>query len=188
MAKSKLRQSPTINAGSMAYIAFLLLIFFLMTTTIQSDKGLAILLPPLEEKPKTEEIKILDRNLCKVLVNSNDQLLVNGQPMNVKEITEYLKKFISNNKKDPSLSDSPEDAIVSVKNDRGTSYKMYIKVMDHIRAAYNQLRAEQLGLTLDKYLELSRQNPKEKEMLDRVSKIFPLNISEAEPSTLGGAK
>lgn len=170
----------------MADIAFLLLIFFLVTTTIASDKGLPILLPPEKDPNQPIDVEIQQRNLFKVIMNSNDQLLVEDQPMEISEVKEECKKFLSNRGRDPKSSDSPEKAVVSVKTDRGTSYKLYIEVMDELKAAYHELRAEHVGITLEEYLELDTKDPRQKQLYDKARKEYPLQISEAEPSDIGG--
>jgi len=116
------RTTPDVNAGSMADIAFLLLIFFLVTTTSDTDRGISIRLPPMPEENQPEnDIRIKERNVMKVLVNANDQLLVNGELLGVKELKRRAKEFIDNPRKDPNLSESPTKAVISLKNDRGTS-------------------------------------------------------------------
>lgn len=171
------RAVPEVNAGSMADIAFLLLIFFLVTTTIDTDKGIAIKLPPMpEENQPQNDIRIKERNVLKVLVNANDMLLVDGEPTDIKELKRLTKDFIDNPSQNPDLAESPQKAIVSLKNDRGTSYNVYIQVHNELKAAYNELRdqrAKQLyGRVLEKLPE-SRQS----EIKDYYRQV----ISEAEP-------
>jgi biopolymer transport protein ExbD len=171
------RAVPEVNAGSMADIAFLLLIFFLVTTTIDTDKGIAIKLPPMpEENQPQNDIRIKERNVLKVLVNANDMLLVDGEPTDIKELKRLTKDFIDNPSQNPDLAETPQKAIVSLKNDRGTSYNLYIQVHNELKAAYNELRdarAKQLyGKALDRLPE-SQQN----EIKDYYRQV----ISEAEP-------
>ena len=147
------RSAPEVNAGSMADIAFLLLIFFLVTTTMEKDKGISRQLPPIQEIE--EEVIIKDKNLFIVLVNKNDDLLVEDEPMELKDLRQAAIDFLDNGgapsnspeycnycqgKKDPSSSDSPDKAIISVQNDRLTSYNMYIAVQNELVGAYNFLR------------------------------------------------
>ena len=140
MARSK-RGLQEINAGSMADIAFLLLIFFLVTTTMDVDTGIARKLPPMPEDEQIEDdSQIHDRNIYVVLVNSNNQLLVEGVPMDISQLKNGAIDFIDNNGINPDLSDNPEKAIISLQNDRGTSYKTYIQVQNELTAAYNDLR------------------------------------------------
>ena len=135
------RSLPEVNAGSMADIAFLLLIFFLVTTTMDVDTGIARKLPPMPEDEQIEDdSQIHARNIYVVLVNSNNQLLVEGAPMDISQLKNGAKDFIDNNGLNPELSDNPEKAIISLQNDRGTSYKTYIQVQNELTAAYNELR------------------------------------------------
>ena len=149
------RELPEINAGSMADIAFLLLIFFLVTTTMDTDGGLTRKLPPMPEEQLDDLPEVKQRNVFEILVNANDQLLVEGQLMLVSELREAAKEFIVSN---PGRDDMPEfkptdiqffgnaypvsKQIISLQNDRGTSYEMYIKVQNELVAAYNDLRDE----------------------------------------------
>lgn len=176
------RDIPEINAGSMADIAFLLLIFFLVTTTIQTDSGLNVLLPPYVEVPPPPEKKN-KRNVFAVQINGNNQLLVRGTPLPLSElgmIKERLKTFIMNNGKDPNSSDSPKKAVVSLLNDNGTSYEAYVGVYNQLKAAYNELWEESAQRQYGRsYKDLSK---KERQ---GVRKEIPLVISEAEPTSLG---
>jgi len=184
----KQRAAPEINASSMADIAFLLLIFFLVTTTIASDKGLSIMLPPKkEDNTKPPEVDVNQRNLFKVLVNSKNQLLVEEELMPVERLKETAKKFIDNNGRDAESSESPEKAIISLKTDRGTSYETYIRVMDELKAAYNELRADYMGVTIEEYLELdNKSDGKKNPKVEEARKRYPMQISEAEPSSVEG--
>ncbi|GAB1855342.1 biopolymer transporter ExbD [Flavobacteriaceae bacterium MHTCC 0001] len=142
------RAAPEVNAGSMADIAFLLLIFFLVTTTINKDSGINRKLPPIEDNVEPPVIK--QKNIFTVLVNKHDQLLVEDEPMELKDLRQSAIDFLDNNgdktcsfckgKKDPKSSDNPEKAIISLKNDRQTSYGTYIAVQNELVAAYNFLR------------------------------------------------
>ena len=119
------RSLPEINAGSMADIAFLLLIFFLVTTTMDVDTGLVRKLPamPEDEEEIIDDSQIKARNIYVVLVNAKDQLLVEEELMDVSQLREGARKFLDNWGKDPNLSDNPEKAIISLQNDRGTPYE-----------------------------------------------------------------
>lgn len=176
----KSRSIPEINAGSMADIAFLLLIFFLVTTTMDSDSGISIKLPPWEEEQRPDESKIKARNVLEVLVNTNNQLLVEGELLRINQLRDKTKKFITNNGVDPNMSVSPDKAIVSLKNDRGTSYETYIAVQNELKAAYREVREE---YALNKYgRKLENLNTTQEE---EVKEKFPQKISEAEPETIG---
>jgi biopolymer transport protein ExbD len=183
MAKKK-RGLPEVNASSMADIAFLLLIFFLVTTTIASDKGLAVRLPPKSENQ--DQVKLKDKNVFNVLVNSYNQLLVEEQVMSIHDLKNEAKKFIVNNGKDPELSDSPKDAIISLKTDRGTKYEVYLIVMDELKKAYNELRSEYMGITIEEYLELENDPKKTHPKYEEAKEVIPYQLSEAEPTNVGG--
>jgi biopolymer transport protein ExbD len=169
----------------MADIAFLLLIFFLVTTTIGADKGINMLLPPKKEDQPID-VKLKDKNVFKVIVNSRNQLLVEDEPMTIEALRSEAKKFLSNNGADPTMSDSPQDAVVSLKTDRGTQYDVYLRVLDELSAAYNELRAEKLGITLEEYLTLDPKVSKQDEMIKYAQKVYPRRLSEAEPTSIGG--
>ena len=145
------RSAPEVNAGSMADIAFLLLIFFLVTTTIETDTGLNRKLPPIEEND--EDVIIKQKNIFTVLINNRDQLLVEEELMEIKDLRAAAVKFLDNGggtgedrcdyckgAKDPGSSDNPDKAIISLKNERETSYATYISVQNELVAAYNELR------------------------------------------------
>ena len=171
------RSLPEINAGSMADIAFLLIIFFLVTTTMDVDTGLVRKLPAMpEEEEIIDDSQIKARNIYVVLVNAKDQLLVEEELMDISQLREGTKAFLDNWGKDPNLSDNPQKAIVSLQNDRGTSYEMYISVQNELSAAYRELRDHEAQKKFGvKYVELKGDNKKE------IRKMFPEKISEAEP-------
>src|SRR5210317_350276 len=143
------RATPEVNAGSMADIAFLLLIFFLVTTTIEKDSGISRKLPTWQPEDQ-EDVVIKQKNIFTVLLNGKDQLLVEDELMELKDLRKAAVEFLDNGgdgtctyckgKKDPSSSDNPDKAIVSLKNERETSYAVYISVQNEIVAAYNELR------------------------------------------------
>jgi biopolymer transport protein ExbD len=126
---SKGRQSNEINAGSMADIAFLLLIFFLVTTQIAEDKGVLTVLPPWSDD-EPDITKLNERNVYAVLVNANNDLLVRNEPMSARDLRKNAKEFISNPENRPDYAEKPEKAIISLKNDRGTKYETYIEVLN----------------------------------------------------------
>ncbi len=178
MARKK-RGTQEINAGSMADIAFLLLIFFLVTTTMDVDTGIARKLPPMPEEEQEKPPEIHARNIYVVLVNSADQLLVEGEFLDISQLKEGAKKFINKNGSLPNLSDNPEKAIISLQNDRGTSYKMYVRVQNELAAAYNELRNDEaLKQFGEPYSNLSKADQK------KIKKIYPQKISEAEPKNI----
>ena len=201
------RKAPEVNAGSMADIAFLLLIFFLVTTTIETDSGLNRKLPPMEDVVDPPIIK--ERNIFTVVLNKYNQLLVEEKPLELVNLREEAVKFLDNGggkgeeacahclgDRDPDSSDNPDKAVISLKNDRETDYKVYIAVQNELVAAYNVLRNREfkrlnpnLGLDFvqaNKIYNDPRTSITEKErlkpLLDRVKLLFPQKLSEAEPS------
>jgi biopolymer transport protein ExbD len=195
------RSAPQVNAGSMADIAFLLLIFFLVTTTIETDQGISRKLPPMDEEV-VDPPPIRERNIFTVLVNRNDQLLVEDKLMELEDLREAAVKFLDNGgdgtcahcrgDKDPASSDNPEKAIISLQNDSETSYKAYISVQNELVAAYYVLRDREClaryGKTyreLERMFEDPKTKPESKEKLEPILKdiqtLFPQKLSEAEP-------
>jgi len=204
MARSKDRGTPEVNSGSMADIAFLLLIFFLVTTTIANDKGILMQLPPPPEDKV--DVIIQERNIFKILANSNDQLLVENEPYNgdMTELKQMVKEHVLNfgkvenaetidlynslpsslkslAKQDPSSSDNPKKSIVSFKANRGTSYELYIDVLDALHGAYNEIYAERVGLTADEYLALDQSDDLQKRIYQQGKSGILKAISIAEP-------
>jgi len=170
MAKksSKDRLTNEINAGSMADIAFLLLIFFLVTTTIVQDKGITVKLPPWSEE-EVDATKLKTRNVFSVLVNANNQLLVRDEPANIEEL---------------NLAEKPTKAIISLKNDRGTNYETYLEVYNELKAAYNELWNEEAQR---KYgTDYSDKMPREYKKA--IKGKIPFVLSEAEPTSYGDEK
>lgn len=188
------RPVPEINASSMADIAFLLLIFFLMTTTMNVDTGLARMLPPMPDPSvKQDDVEVKKRNVFTVLINKSDKLLVRGEPMDLSLLKDKTKEFVINPNNDPNLADQKEkeipligtykvsEGVVSLQNDRGTSYAMYMRVQNELVAAYNELREDLARSMFGKpYDKLS------KEEQDAIGKAIPSRISEAEPKNVGG--
>lgn len=173
------RKIPEINSGSMADIAFLLLIFFLVATTIDQDKGILRKLPPMpDENQPPIEVRANMRNVLFVWVNQNDDLLVKGQPAKIEDLRSTVKAFVDNKGANPNYSDSPQDAIVSLKNDIGTSYNMYIQVQNEVAAAYRELRdALSMKLYGKKFDQLE-----DKKQLSKIKDEYPMRVSEAEPN------
>ena len=188
------RKAPEINAGSMADIAFLLLIFFLVTTTMDVDTGITRKLPPPVED-KEQEIDVKERNVLKVLVNSRDRLMVNGKFLDITMLKEAAKDFMAIH---PDNPDYPEvqpkfieelnrevmtsKGIISLKNDRGTSYQMYIAVQNELAAAFSEMKNElSMNLFGLKYKQLVN-----KDKIKGINKAIPIRVSEAEPEDIGG--
>ncbi len=168
----------------MADIAFLLLIFFLVTTTITIDKGVPFILPP--KPPKDQKpIEIADRNLFRVVLNSQNQLLVEDEVMSIGKLRGEAKRFLSNQGRNATLSESYQKAVVSFKVDRGSEFQYYLQVLDELKGAYHELRAEYLGISLEAYLELDDEVPEDKEELSKAQKEIPMQLSEAEPIDFG---
>lgn len=190
MAK-KNRSVPEINASSMADIAFLLLIFFLVTTTIDTDAGMLVRLPQWvepEDLPPPDEAN--KRNVFEILVNQYDQLLVEGELATIEELKKKTKEFVENNGDGsctyckgmglPNMSDNPHKAIVSLKNDRATTYDMYISVYNELKAAYNELREASARSMHGKAFENLNEAQQEE-----IREMYPMRISEAEPESYG---
>lgn len=183
--KKKKGAAPEINASSMADIAFLLLVFFLVTTTIATDKGVTLVLPPYEEV-KTQ-VDIADRNVLVVLINYKNELLVEDEPFDIAKMKETVVEFLEKSGKgDEKFPENTEKAIVSVKADRGTSYAVYLEVIDQIKAGYHEVRAKELGISVADYLQLDPdKNRQHKIMLEKAQAAFPMNLSIAEPTKVG---
>lgn len=177
---SRDRMSNEINAGSMADIAFLLLIFFLVTTTIVEDKGILVKLPPWsEEEPDITKLK--ERNVYSVLVNAQNQLLVREQPMRIEDLRENAMEFIANPQRREDLAEKPTKAIISLKNDRGTNYDTYLRVYNELKGAYNelwnQLCQRKFGIDYSEELPLAYRKA--------IKEEIPFVLSEAEPTNFG---
>jgi biopolymer transport protein ExbD len=186
------RKTPEINASPQADIAFLLLIFFLVATTMDVDTGITRRLPPPPD-PAQKPPDIKERNIFTILVNSADRLMVEGKPGNLSTLKEETKEFLKNpaNREDlaesqmksiPLLGEVPvSKGIISLKNDRGTSYDMYIQVQNELAAAINELRNE---LAIEKFGTKFANLTQEQG--EAVQKAIPVSISEAEPENIGG--
>ncbi|WP_396151386.1 ExbD/TolR family protein [Flavobacterium sp.] len=192
---------PEVNAGSMADIAFLLLIFFLVTTTIQTDQGINRKLPPIDETNQ-EPPPVKEKNIFTVLINKNDQLLVEDTPMDLKDLRQAAIDFLDNGgdgscayckgEKNSASSDNPDKAIISLQNDAETSYEAYISVQNELVAAYYFLRDRECMARYGKTfreLEAMFDDPKTKEaqrlriepLIKDIQTLFPQKLSEAEP-------
>ncbi|KAB1070619.1 biopolymer transporter ExbD [Tamlana haliotis] len=192
------RASPEVNAGSMADIAFLLLIFFLVTTTIETDSGINRKLPPMEESD--EDVIIKQKNIFTVLLNGKDQLLVEDEIMELKDLRQAAKEFLDNGgdgscdycagTKDPASSDNPDKAIISLKNERETTYKTYIAVQNELVAAYSELRDKRAQSLYGKpfkemeanYNDVNWPGNKEKlkEQIEQIKLDYPQKLSEVQ--------
>lgn len=199
------RDIGEINAGSMADIAFLLLIFFLVTTTMDVDSGIARKLP--EKTDVQPDVIVKEKNVLDIVVNRNNLLLVENEYVKVTDIKRLAIKFIDNGgglgtpiddkpgqpcdycggDKDPNSSDHPSKAIISLQSDRGTSYGMYISVQNEIEGAYNELRnrlsKKLYGRTYDELLNDYKDNPTKglQDKIDDLKNKYPQIITEPEP-------
>jgi biopolymer transport protein ExbD len=175
MLKKKKREGAEINGSSMADIAFLLLIFFLVTTTINVDTGIGMVLPPPLD-PNVEPPPIRERNQMNILVNAQGLILMDEQPVSINEVREKLKEFIDNPNNDETLSVSPEAAIVSLKTQKETPYRIYIDMLDEVMGAYKELRdaASRANYGVD-FNELKPDTPQR----ERIADMYPKKISIA---------
>ncbi|MCG8582534.1 MAG: biopolymer transporter ExbD [Bacteroidales bacterium] len=187
------RQIKELNAGSMADIAFLLLIFFLVTTTMDSDLGLGTVLPPYTDDIDTQPPPVNDRNVFEILVNSENQLLVEKQPLDLVLLTEATKTFILNPLDDINLSDkemkditllgmtSVSKGIISIQTANDTEYQTYLMVQNEIIRAFNEMRDEMAQTKFGKkYKDLGKPEK------DAIRAACPKLISEAEPVKIAG--
>lgn len=175
--KKRGREEAEINGSSLADIAFLLLIFFLVTTTINVDTGIGLVLPPAPD-PNVEPPPIKEKNLLKILVNAQGMVLMDDEPSTIDQVKNKIMEFVSNNGQDPNLSDSPDKAIVSIKTQREAPYKVYIDMLDEVMAAYRELRdqasQQRYGVPFD---ALEEDSPQQKQ----IQELYPKKISLAEP-------
>ncbi|MCL2131190.1 MAG: biopolymer transporter ExbD [Lentimicrobiaceae bacterium] len=184
------KKTPALNTASMADISFLLLTFFLLTSSINTEEGIQRRLPPMLDVSQPPP-PVKKRNVLNIKVNMYDQLLVNSVPMeNIRDLKNRTKEFIRNVGNDPDMpeivpkyiSEFGETlpfsrGVISLQNDRGTSYKKYIEVQNQLAEAFNELRDEFSQKRFRKKFADLSQNDK-----DGVQKLIPLSISEAEPS------
>jgi len=217
MSYQRNRPNQEVNAGSMADIAFLLLIFFLVTTQIATDKGLPMILPPNTPPVDTP---INNRNILKIQISSLDKLLLEDEPLeNVADLRQVvydfvlnfgapgqsknadgvsdqevfnslpssMKNYIRSNLSNNESSDGPSKAIVSIKTDRGSSYERYIEVMDEVFAAYYKIYGERVGLSAEEYRKLNRNDPQQRYLYDKGKLGINKAVSLAEPTKAGGS-
>ena len=183
------KKTPEINSSSTADIAFLLLCYFLMTTTMDQDMGLQRRLPPMPDpNQKVEDQKVNRRNIIIVKINSADRLLAGTEPMHVSQLKDKIKEFLTNPANDANLPEKEEidiegfgpcmvsKGVISLQNDRGTSYQAYMAVQNELVKAVNELRDE---WSMANYGMLYSKLDEDKQGI--VRKAIPQNISEAEP-------
>ena len=190
MGKKKV---PAMNTSSTADIAFLLLCYFLMTTTMGSQTGLSRRLPPMPDKnQKVEDQKVNRRNIIQVKINSADRILAGSEPIDISQLKDKIKEFLSNPADDPNLpekeiknieglGDYPvSKGIISLQNDRGTSYQAYIAVQNELVKAVNELRDEFSRKQYGKVFAMLDEDTQK-----IVKEAVPQFISEAEPKDVG---
>lgn len=193
MARRVKNEVKEINAGSMADISFLLLIFFLVATTMNVDTGLHRVLPPLADEKNQQEVDVKKRNILLVFVNKFDDIQIAGQRMEITEVKDKAREFILNVNDDPELPEKEmteisglgqfpvSKGVISLQNDRGTSYNRYIMVQNELTRAFNEIRDEVASQKFGKkFLDL------DESQRDAIQKAIPLKISEAEPKNIGG--
>ena len=193
----KKRKVPAVNASSSADIAFMLLLFFLMTSSMDTDKGLPRRLPPpVPKEQKETDVDTKKRNLLVVLINSQNQILCGDEFIDIKQLKDRVKEFVSNPNNNEHMPEKVEvdvpyfgkqmvtkNHVISLQNDRGTEYQAYIDVQNEIAAAYNELRDDLSRQKFGKiFMELDEEQQK------AVQQIYPQKISEAEPKNYGGVK
>lgn len=191
----KAPEMPQLNTGSSADIAFLLLIFFLVTTTFDTDKGIIRMLPPIVEQQEKSESKVKERNVFVVLVNAKDQLLVEGELMDIRQLREKTKEFLLNPEDLPSLPEKEEKevpyfgkvrvskGVISLQNDRGTSYGKYLEVQNELTAAGNEIKDQ---IAMQKFNKHFDDLPEDQQ--NAIKQYVPVMISEAEPKNIGAGK
>ena len=193
----KKRKMPGLNTSSTADISFMLLIFFLVTTSMDTDQGLARTLPkPPEDDQKDIELKVKERNILNIRINKDNYLLIGDDYATLADVKERAKEFIKNEENKPNLPELKpkkikglgnktmmvtENHVISVQTDRGTDYGVYFAVQDALVSAYNELRdelaKEEFGY---KYESLTADQQK------AIREVYPQKISEAEPKKYGG--
>jgi biopolymer transport protein ExbD len=194
LGNKKSKKTPAVNSGSMADISFLLLTFFLLTSSIDTDMGIIRQLPP-PLPPNAEKPEIKERNVLQVMVNFQNSLRVRGANMDISELRQATKEFFTNPFNDPHKSEQVErtveglgvvmmsKGVVSLQNDNGTSYEMYIKVQNELTAAFSEMRDDfckaRFGV---KFADVNEETKK------AVQKAIPVSVSEAEPKDYGGNK
>ena len=197
MGKKK-RKMPGLNTSSTADISFMLLIFFLVTTSMDTDQGLARTLPkPPEDDQLNNEIKVKERNILNIRINKDNYVMIGEDYASLEDVKERAKEFIKNENDSPNLPERKpkkikelgttmmvtENHVISVQTDRGTDYGVYFAVQDALVAAYNELRDEiskqEFGF---RYEFLTKDQQK------AVREIYRQKISEAEPKKYGGQK
>lgn len=202
MAQRKKRELQEINASSMADIAFLLLVFFLVTTTFDSDYGIQRKLPEKRKDQPEVEKETKRRNAFVILVNREDRILVNGEEGDIRKLKDDVVEFILNPQNKENLSEKKtfnskyfgevlvSKGVVVLQNDRGTSYKRYIEVQNVLAKAFNEMRnnlaRQYFNTSYDELKYLSERADKDAmQKVEALEEIMPLSISEAQPKNVG---
>lgn len=180
-SNNKRRFDNQVNAGSMADIAFLLLIFFLVTTTILVDEGILVRLPPWSDD--VPDVQIHNRNLLVVKINANDELLIENETASIDQLRGQVKLFVTNPYHSGQLAVSPDKAVVSLQNDRGTSYDFYINVYNELKGAYVDMWEDEAQARFGREYQLLADWQRK-----RVHQTIPMLVSEAEPTEYGETK
>ena len=183
------KKTPEINSSSTADMAFLLLCFFMMTTTMDQDKGLQRRLPPMPDpNQKVEDQKVNRRNIIVVKINSADRLLAGTEPMDVSQLKNKIKEFLANPMNDPNLPEKEEidiegygpcmvsKGVISLQTTRDTNYEVYIMVQNELARAFNEVRDD---VAMNKFGSVFEELNEDQR--NAVTKAVPLKISEAEP-------
>ncbi len=194
MANKKVQE---INAGSMADISFLLLIFFLVATTMNTDSGIQRVLPPMPDETQPQQaMDVKKRNILLVFVSKFDDIMVGGERMDITQLKDKVKEFVLNQTDDPNLPEKEmtkidlignfpvSKGVVSLQNDRGTSYNRYIMVQNELTRAFNEIR----DMVASQYFGGKKFLDLEEDQRKAVQKAVPLKISEAEPRNIEGGK
>ncbi len=179
LLKRRARRTPEIPTTAMADIAFLLLLFFLVTTTLDADAGLYMELPPKRDA-STPPLEIQDRNLLVVTVDAGGGVYVEGAPLPLERLRDEVKRHVLNEGRAPGYADSPDQAVVSFGTARATRYGAYVAALDEIRSAYRDVRNDYAGqLAGASYAVYEGRLGAESE--DEVARKYPIRIALAEP-------
>ena len=191
------RKVPEINSSSQADIAFSLLIFFLVATTMNVDTGLVRVLPPMPDpNVKQEDVKVKERNLMLVFVSGSGNIMAGGQEISIQQLKDKAKEFILNPYEDENLPEKEvkeismpdgskwnypvSQGVISLQTTRDTGYQVYIMVQNELTRAFNEVRDDvAMQKFSKKFSELQEEESKV------VTTAVPLKISEAEPRTMG---
>ena len=192
----KQRKMPGLNTSSTADISFMLLIFFLVTTSMDTDQGLGRTLPkPPEDDQLNNEIKVKERNILNIRINKDNYVMIGDDYASLTDVKERAKEFIKNEENKPNLPELKpkkikglgktmmvtENHVISVQTDRGTDYGVYFAVQDALVAAYNELRDELAKQEFGFKYEFLTEDQKK-----AIREVYPQKISEAEPKKYGG--